>query len=394
MTTQEKLHTISTQLNDFFVERDEEIHGLLLAGLTGSNIIFLGSPGIAKSLLITSFSKLMGNAKIFKKLVNKYTIPEELFGPFKIAELRNNVFERNIEDTLVDADIGFLDEVFKANSGILNALLDIMNEREFRNGTKILKVPLKFLAGASNEIPEEDDGLAAMYDRFLLKFMSNPIIEDSNFLQMINSTVPNYTPIISMDELRAVQKDINAVTMSAEIGALFNALRNKLRSEGLAATDRTYRNSINILKAEAYLNDRNFIDSQDFEVLKHVLWTDPDKRRQVYSLILEIANPIMKEIEELYDEALTMQSEYTAKSQANKGKKGNKDDVNLTGLDVAAKMSNISQKISVKMKLMNDAKMNITKVKKILNHIDQLRRGIIGDITSMDGFFETFKQKP
>lgn len=61
-----------------------------------------------------------------------------------------------------------MDEIFKANSAILNALLTLLNERLFDNGNERLPVPLLCLVGASNELPESEE-LDALYDRFLIR---------------------------------------------------------------------------------------------------------------------------------------------------------------------------------------------------------------------------------
>jgi hypothetical protein len=64
--------------------------------------------------------------------------------------------------------VAFVDEIFKANSAILNTLLTLLNERLFDNGASRVRVPLLCLVGASNELPESEE-LDALYDRFLLR---------------------------------------------------------------------------------------------------------------------------------------------------------------------------------------------------------------------------------
>jgi MoxR-like ATPase len=78
---------------------------------------------------------------------------------------------------LPEADLVFLDEIFKANAGILNSLLEILNERMFSDGKDRIPVPMLFLVGASNEIPDPEDKLGALYDRLVLKYEVKPIKE-------------------------------------------------------------------------------------------------------------------------------------------------------------------------------------------------------------------------
>ncbi|NIO11306.1 MAG: AAA domain-containing protein, partial [Deltaproteobacteria bacterium] len=66
-------------------------------------------------------------------------------------------YRRVTSHKLPEAHIAFLDEIFKANSSILNAILTLINERLFHNGKDVVSVPLLTLFGASNELPEDDE---------------------------------------------------------------------------------------------------------------------------------------------------------------------------------------------------------------------------------------------
>ncbi len=67
---------------------------------------------------------------------------------------------------LPEADVAFLDEVFFGSTAILNTLLWLLNERQFRRGATSVRVPLRVCVGASNALPEEP-ALVACTDRFL-----------------------------------------------------------------------------------------------------------------------------------------------------------------------------------------------------------------------------------
>ena len=69
---------------------------------------------------------------------------------------------------LPEAEFIFLDELFNANSAILNNLLTVLNERIYRRGAEVHRLPLLSLFAASNHLPE-DDSLRALFDRFLLR---------------------------------------------------------------------------------------------------------------------------------------------------------------------------------------------------------------------------------
>ena len=70
---------------------------------------------------------------------------QELFGPLSMKALEEDVYLRQTRGYLPEADVAFVDEIFKANSAILNSLLTLLNERLFDNGGSRHAVPLTCL---------------------------------------------------------------------------------------------------------------------------------------------------------------------------------------------------------------------------------------------------------
>ncbi|MCD8550249.1 MAG: AAA family ATPase [Shewanella xiamenensis] len=169
-----KLALLLEQLNHGLVDREATMKSALLSILAGENILLIGPPGTAKSLVARRISKIfnennLADSTYFEYLLTKFSTPEEIFGPLSIKALKDDRFKRNTDGYLPSVKIAFLDEVFKASSSILNALLTIMNERIYHNGTKAEDVPLRALIAASNELPTGQEELSALYDRFLVR---------------------------------------------------------------------------------------------------------------------------------------------------------------------------------------------------------------------------------
>src|SRR5262245_9188487 len=122
--------------------------------------------------------------------MTRFKTPEELFGPVSVSGLKRDEYLRITTGKLVEAELVFLDEIFKASSAILNAMLKIVNERVFHNGDKEMQVPLISLFGASNELPQGNE-LEALWDRFLLRFRVG-YITDTGFAKFIRAAAAKH----------------------------------------------------------------------------------------------------------------------------------------------------------------------------------------------------------
>jgi MoxR-like ATPase len=126
------IQQLRTDLAARFPERKDVIDGALAAVLAGEHVLVLGPPGTAKSALARAIAQAFGGA-YFERLLTKFSTPEELFGAISLKALEQDRFARVVTGKLPEAEFAFVDEVFKANSAILNSLLTLVNERVFHN---------------------------------------------------------------------------------------------------------------------------------------------------------------------------------------------------------------------------------------------------------------------
>src|ERR1700745_4271096 len=149
-------------LKNRFVGRDEVIDLIALAVVAGEHLFLYGPPGTAKSALIRQFAQAVRGA-YFEYLLTRFSEPNEIFGPIDLVRLREGTVATVTTGMLPEAEFVFLDELFNANSAILNNLLTVLNERVYRRGLEIHQLPLLALFSASNHLPE-DQALQARVD--------------------------------------------------------------------------------------------------------------------------------------------------------------------------------------------------------------------------------------
>ncbi len=166
----QQVRQLMRSLQRDFIARDEAIELLILTAVAGEPLLLVGASGTAKTALVKAFMERLGlnSSELFDYLLTRFTEPGELLGPIDIDQLRKGRYLRKIEGKLPSAKVVFIDEIFKANSAILNTLLSILNERVFYQDGQEMPVATEIFVAATNKITEHSD-LEALRDRFLMK---------------------------------------------------------------------------------------------------------------------------------------------------------------------------------------------------------------------------------
>ncbi len=266
------------------IERDVPIRLALLAALAGEHLLLIGPPGTAKSDIAQRLRGAFKDASYFERLLTRFTVPEELFGPMSIKALEADRYERQIQGYLPTASIAFLDEIFKANSAILNALLTLLNERAFDNGTQRLPTPLLCAIGASNELPQGSE-LEALYDRFLLRCHVGPVSDDGflGLMALRGSGKPTLDPSLPLTttDLALIRQESVKVDVPSDVQGMLAKLRQHLQAQEIAVSDRRWRKIVSLLQVSAYTNGRDSVSVWDGWLLPYCTWNKPEQRELI-----------------------------------------------------------------------------------------------------------------
>ena len=296
-----KFQALAAGLKAQFIERDHIIDAMVACLACGQHILLLGEPGTGKSALANAMTKSIDGATLFSWLLSKASPPEEVLGPLSLSELKNDRFIRCTAGKLPEADIAFLDEIFKCNSTLLNATLGILNERTFYNGPVPTKVPLQMCVGASNEYPTDVE-LAALWDRFLVRFWVDRISDGDKLIKMLTMKDPTgVVGCLTKTDIETARAEVAKVRLGQ---AGLESIRDaKVAAEGAGffASDRRWRQTSRYLRAVAWMNGDSEVNQDHLLVLADILWREHKERPKVLSAVGKVANPSLVMAIELSD---------------------------------------------------------------------------------------------
>lgn len=399
-TLRDRMLAVMADVNAQVAEREELVEAIAIALLTRKNLFILGAPGQAKSYAINQFRARITGARQFERLLSKQTDEEQLFGRVdlsslipgsvpkdvlakdgfykaKLSELMNvmehmhtdnstwaqqsakhlteeiDIYEKalgqlhisepqvNTSGKLPEADIVFLDEIFKCNDGVLNSLLTALNERKYTNEGRTYPIPTVSFFAASNEIPNFSDPqeriLEALYDRLELKVVTDNIADRAKRLAVLADKqagrAGQITTSITLDELEQMQAEVAAIPVPDAANELADDILCQLRKDGIPVSDRKYLNFYPIAQAKAWLSGHAQVESQDLLALKNYLWQKPADRPVVESTLNRMCvNPMQDKVNGIRVMAMDVQTEFDAnRADTSKPNAGSKALIKLRG---------------------------------------------------------------
>ena len=300
MTRKKQITELLKCISEGVYEKEHILSLSLLCCVAGESLFMLGPPGTAKSMVARRIKEVFADSSSFEYLMSRFSTPDEIFGPVSISKLKNeDVYERSVEGFLPTASVVFLDEIWKAGPAIQNALLTVINERIYQNGKCCIHLPMKMLIAASNELPAEDEGLEALWDRFLVRVISNNIENEEVFYKMLLDNENKHVEVsqsikVSDSLFYEWQSEISKVTVGKEILHILTEIRKCLKAlceeEDIVpldyyVSDRRWKKTVHLLQTAAFLNERRKVDYSDILLLRHMLWNKTETISKVCEMV-------------------------------------------------------------------------------------------------------------
>lgn len=311
-----RIQSILRQIGEGVYEKDAELALSLLAALAGESVILLGPPGVAKSMVARRLKEAFVHARSFEYLMSRFSTPDEIFGPVSIQKLKeNDAYQRCVDGYLPTANVVFLDEIWKAGPAIQNTLLTVINEKTYLNGNQLLHLPLKLLVGASNELPVQGEGLEALWDRFLIRIVSQPIQDEELFYRMVDPssyksgeevllsdaiTEEEYDAWLQMIAQVKVPRNVLLAITDIRKGLLDVAIDGQDAHRNIYVSDRRWKKIVHLMCASAFVHDRTEVNLADLQLAVHCLWNEPDELPSIGKLVAgAIFRPYLSRIDVL-----------------------------------------------------------------------------------------------
>ncbi len=298
-----RIKDLLTQLCQGLYEREDAVRLALLSALAGESIFLLGPPGVGKSLIARRLKHAFRDGVSFEYLMSKFSTPDEIFGPVSIQKLKEeDKYQRLTDNYLPSANIVFLDEIWKAGPSIQNALLTILNEKIYKNGEEEMKVNIRGIITASNELPPQGGNLAPIWDRFLIRLELGNIRKAKNFLNMITDTSNAYQDDIveeikiTNEEIDTWLEEIKKIELPSEVLNTIQIVKLRIDEHNAQANnaanpillyDRRWKKLVQLLRTSAFLNGRPAVDLMDCFLMEHCLWNAPDQKEIIQEFVAE-----------------------------------------------------------------------------------------------------------
>ncbi|MBU4580294.1 AAA family ATPase [Patescibacteria group bacterium] len=318
-----KIQSISKDVLAKHIQRDEIVKATFLALVSGRPGFFLGLPGIDKTGTIQDLARRIQGAIFYDALMPTIISVEQLLVESTSIEEKpteNGGKSISTRDTLgraAKAHLLFADEIWKAEPRVLQTLIDLAKGDGVRHEGQMVKTPLLAFLSASNELPDIEGNLGAIWSRMTIRVAMNPLdragkaalvkarlVRDRN----LSATQSIQLTLADIELLRKVRPQVEVPDNIMEIVLdILERLRDE-KAQDFAwawADDRRFGRIFDVMQANALLEGRTQVGKQDLAVLEWLLWDTPEQIPVVKANIAPYCRTPLMDAQELVNALLS-----------------------------------------------------------------------------------------
>lgn len=314
-----KVQAVADSLLNRNIGREKIVRASLLALVSGHPAFFLGSPGINKTGTVQDLVGRIVGAEFYDALMPTIVSVEQLLvEKTSIVESvdGNGVKSISTSDTLgraANAHVLFADEIWKAEPRVLQTLLDLSKGDGVRHEGQMVETPLLAFIAASNELPDPEGNLGAMWSRMTIRAEVQSLsARDKKRLVAVRlkrdrMSDAGAVQTLTLDEIECLRFARPHVDVSEGIIdtvlEIFNSLREDENEDfgWLWDDDRRFGRVFDVMQANALLDGRDTVNQTDLRVLEFLLWDTPEQIPTVQAMLAPYTRTPLGDAKEVVD---------------------------------------------------------------------------------------------
>ncbi|MFH1621196.1 MAG: AAA family ATPase [Patescibacteria group bacterium] len=319
-----KIQGISKDVLARHIGRGDVVRATWLALVSGRPAFFLGPPGVDKTGTVQDLARRVDGAVFFDALMPTLVSVEQLLvestsiEESSTADGGKSIRTRDTLGRAAGAHLLFADEIWKAEPRVLQTVLDLAKGDGVRHEGTQVKTPLKAFLAASNELPDSEGNLGAVWSRMTIRVVVKELDRKGKTALVkarlakvrgmsAKASGSDKLTLAEVDDLRAARSRIE---ISDEIVEIVLDIVEQLRDENSGtfdwawADDRRFGRVFDVMQANALLDGRTRVGKQDLAVLEWLLWDSPEQIPTVKAKIAPFCRTPLMDAQEMLDALL------------------------------------------------------------------------------------------
>lgn len=304
----EKIRLITDSISQVIAGKESQIRKVLITLICGGHVLIEDVPGVGKTQLVSSLARSL-DGKYNRIQMTPDIMPSDITGFSMFSSSSEKFIYR---EGAVMCNFLLADEINRASPKAQSSLLEAMEEYQVTVDGDTKKLPEPFMVLATQN-PVETYGTyhlpEAQMDRFFMRISMGYPTEEEEML--ILERTENDNPVkritkavMNMNDILEIREEAKKIYVSEKIRKYIIGIVNNTRNNDAISLGISPRGSISLFKAakaEAYINDRDYVIPDDVKycaesVLAHRIILSP-KGRNKYGTAEKAISAVLRAVE-------------------------------------------------------------------------------------------------